>query len=215
MGSGPLGPTAPLTSWMLIAGCLGSGTLRPASPGDSNHGWSPNLELPETQRQPGTRSLGVLPSRAVVSLWTGTMYSFHRWKNSSEFQNLLGLFFLTPALGTIYARSEFSTFFWIFFTSYKTWSSLGRGGAFPLLTVLNSKLSCHLWNCIWGSFPFSGLGPHVECRRIHRASQLEVLSAISLTTFHWLWGTCFFILVSLKQRHLFQSVGSYIQQNTV
>lgn len=89
--------------------------------------------------------------------------------------------FLTPSLGTIYACSTFSTFFCLF-TSYKTWSLLGD---FPLLTVLHLKLRCHLGNCILGSFPFSGLGPHVECRRSHCAGQLEVLSD-TLTISHGL-----------------------------
>lgn len=77
------------------------------------------------------RSLKQFPAQVAVSRLIGTMYSFHRWKFRSEFQNPLG-WILTPAVGTIYAHSKMSTFFCYFFPSYKTWPSLE---GLPLLTA--------------------------------------------------------------------------------
>lgn len=142
-----------LHSLMLLAEYPGSDPVRggPACPGDSNYGPCTNLELPDSQGQQEKTNWGVP---------LGRLFHFEQEHCTLSIEGKLFLNFrihlgnvLTPALGTTYTHSILPTFFCIFFTSYKTESSLG--GAL-LHTVLNAKRDHHLCYGTLGRFSFSG-----------------------------------------------------------
>lgn len=181
-GSRPLRPTDLFHLLMLFVEYFGSGTVRwrLAGPGEGNYGCSPNLELPETHNvNMETEVWEFIPLGWLFHFWREQCTLSTDGKIVLNFRIHLGSF-LTPALETQNFPHSSA------FSSPHIKHGLSLGG-FPLLTMLNSKLICHLCHTAsWEGFPFQGWDS--AWKRTARSPLRNFCYHISLTLRHRLFS---------------------------